>query len=83
MMEEYINNVLRPRIQGDGGEIAIINEGKYGIGANNSEMSLSLLRATIRPDPTSDIGRHHFSYLIYPHAEDFVKAEVPMNTIRR
>ena len=59
-----------------GGGIALINEGKYGIGARNNEMSLSLLRATIRPDPTSDIGRHHFSYLIYPHAGDFVEAQV-------
>ncbi|MBE6828279.1 MAG: alpha-mannosidase [Ruminococcaceae bacterium] len=59
----------------DGG-IAIINEGKYGIGAYRNEMSLSLLRATIRPDPTSDIGRHNFSYMIYPHADDFIKAGI-------
>ncbi len=59
-----------------GGGIAIINKGKYGIGAYRSGMSLSLLRATIRPDPTSDMGRHNFSYVIYPHGGDFVKAGV-------
>ena len=59
-----------------GGGIAIINEGKYGIGAENSTMSLSLLRATIRPDPTSDIGTHDFSYMIYPHAGTFIDAGV-------
>ena len=39
-------------------------------------MALSLLRATIRPDPTSDIGRHNFCYLIYPHAGDAIDAGI-------
>ena len=59
----------------DGG-IAIINDSKYGVGLLENSMSLSLLRATIRPDVTSDIGHHEFSYMIYPHTEDFVKAEI-------
>ncbi len=59
----------------DGG-IALINDSKYGVGLLENSMSLSLLRATIRPDVTSDIGRHEFSYMIYPHTEDFVKAEI-------
>ena len=33
----------------DGG-VALINDGKYGIGFDENTMSLSLLRATIRPD---------------------------------
>lgn len=59
----------------DGG-VAIINEGKYGIGAKENVMSLSLLRATIRPDPTSDIGTHNFCYMIYPHASGFTDAAI-------
>lgn len=59
----------------DGG-IALINDSKYGVGLLENSMSLSLLRATIRPDVTSDIGHHEFSYMIYPHTEDFVKAEI-------
>ena len=39
-------------------------------------MALSLLRATIRPDPTSDMGRHDFCYMIYPHAADAVTAGI-------
>ena len=39
-------------------------------------MSLSLLRATERPDTTSDIGHHSFSYAILPHAGDPVTAGV-------
>jgi alpha-mannosidase len=59
----------------DGG-IALINDSKYGVGLLENSMSLSLLRATVRPDVTSDIGHHEFSYMIYPHGDDFVKAEI-------
>ncbi len=56
--------------------IAIINDGKYGIGFDNNTMSLSLLRATIRPDVTSDMGLHNFCYMIMPHNTDFVSAGI-------
>lgn len=59
-----------------GGGIALINAGKYGVSAEESTMALSLLRATIRPDPTSDMGKHDFCYMIYPHADDAVKAGI-------
>ena len=59
-----------------GGGIALVNAGKYGVSAEESTMALSLLRATIRPDPTSDMGRHDFCYMIYPHAADAVTAGI-------
>ncbi len=59
----------------DGG-VAIINDGKYGIGFDNNVMSLSLLRATIRPDVTSDMGMHNFCYMIMPHRNDAVQAGI-------
>ena len=59
----------------DGG-IALINDGKYGIGFDKNTMSLSLLRATIRPDVTSDMGHHDFCYMIYPHENGAVEAGV-------
>lgn len=59
----------------DGG-VAIINDGKYGIGFDNNVMSLSLLRATIRPDVTSDMGMHNFCYMIMPHSDDAVQAGI-------
>ncbi|MBQ8209746.1 MAG: alpha-mannosidase [Clostridia bacterium] len=59
-----------------GAGLAVINNGKYGIGVEPDSISLSLLRATERPDPTSDIGHHEFTYLIVPHSGDFVEAEI-------
>jgi len=59
----------------DGG-VAIINENKYGVGLEGDEISLSLLRATIRPDITADLGHHDFCYLIVPHSGDAVSAGI-------
>lgn len=59
-----------------GGGIAIINDSKYGAGFEKNRISLSLLRATIRPDVTSDIGKHNFCYMILPHKDDAVTAKI-------
>ncbi len=59
-----------------GGGVAIINDGKYGVGFDENVMSLSLLRATIRPDVTSDMGMHNFCYMIMPHSRDAVSANI-------
>lgn len=58
------------------GGIAIMNEGKYGVGFDKNLISLSLLRSTIRPDVTSDTGCHDFCYMIYPHAGNALSADI-------
>lgn len=58
------------------GGIAIINEGKYGLGVEEKGMSLSLIRSNIRPDIMSDIGHHDFCYVILPHRGDAVEAGI-------
>lgn len=59
----------------DGG-IALINDGKYGVGIDGNHITLSLLRATIRPDITSDMGHHNFCYEILPHAGNHIEARI-------
>ncbi len=59
-----------------GAGVAVINSGKYGVGLEGGEVSLSLLRATIRPDITSDMGRHDLKYMIWPHSGADATAEV-------
>ena len=59
-----------------GAGLAVINSGKYGVGLEGNEVSLSLLRSTIRPDITSDMGRHDLRYLLLPHEGDHVAAGV-------
>ena len=60
----------------ESGGIALINENKYGVGIEENGMSLSLLRANIRPDIQSDIGHHNFCYAILPHKGSAVSAGI-------
>ncbi len=59
-----------------GSGLAVINREKYGLGLEGDEVNLSLLRATIRPDITSDMGHHEISYRILPHRDGLVEAGV-------
>ncbi len=59
-----------------GAGIAFLNNGKYGVGLNGNHITLSLLRATIRPDITSDMGHHEFCYQIVPHAGNHIEARI-------
>ena len=58
---------------------SLINNTKYGYDAKGNVLRISLLRSPTWPDATADRGRHSFSYSLYPHANDWKKAE----TVRR
>ena len=51
-----------------GSGIAIINEGKYGVGLEKDEDLLKSSSCNYPPDITSDIGHHDFCYTILPHS---------------
>lgn len=59
-----------------GAGVAFVNEGLYGVGAQDNRVTLSLLRAPLRPDILADRGRHMFCYQILPHAGGPVEAGV-------
>ena len=65
----------------DGG-VAVINDSKYGVGVSGNGVTLSLLRATERPDPVSDLGAHDFCYLILPHTGSHTDAAVGREALR-
>lgn len=56
--------------------VSLMTDCKYGYSVHDNVMRISLLRGAEYPDPTADIGHHHFSYAIYPHVGSFVEAEV-------
>jgi alpha-mannosidase len=56
--------------------VAILNDAKYGHGAYENVMTLSLLRSPLYPDPMADEGEHRFTYSIFPHAGDWTEAGV-------
>jgi alpha-mannosidase len=56
--------------------VALLNDCKYGYGAQGNVLRLSLLRSPKSPDPVADMGHHSFRYALLPHAGDFRTAGV-------
>lgn len=50
---------------------ALLNDCKYGSDVLGSKVGLTLIKTATYPNPVSDIGRHTFTYSLYPHAGDF------------
>ncbi len=55
----------------DGYGLSILNDCKYGYGAEGSTLSLSLLKSATYPNPAADKEVHRFTYSVYPHGGDF------------
>ena len=62
--------------------LSLLNDGKYGHSATRDTLFLSLLRGTMYPDPTADLGHHEFSYALLPHAGDHADANVALEATR-
>ena len=56
--------------------VALLNDCKYGYSIWDSDMELSLLRASNYPSPQRDEGVHTLTYWFYPHAGDIYAAKV-------
>ncbi len=59
--------------QGDYG-VSLLNDCKYGHEANGKTIRLSLLKGSVYPDESADIGQHHFTYALYPHPGSWEEA---------
>ena len=55
---------------------ALLNNCKYGYRVKGHELSLSLLRAAVHPDPDADRGVNRFTYAFLPHAGDLASSDV-------
>ena len=51
--------------------MALLNDCKYGISAEDGNLCLTLHRGGTHPDVTGDEGLHEMTYALYPHAEAF------------
>lgn len=54
--------------------VSLLNDSKYGYDVQGSHIRLSLLRAPKWPDISADLGRHAFTYSLYPHSGDWTEA---------
>jgi alpha-mannosidase len=51
----------------DGQGVALVNSSKYGFSLEGDTLTMTLLRASIDPDPLPDIGDHIVEYALVPH----------------
>ena len=56
--------------------VALLNNCKYGHGATDDEISLTLIKTSHYPDESGDVGEHSFSYALYPHMGDWREGDV-------
>lgn len=55
--------------------VSLLNDCKYGYDSKPNQLRLTLLRSASWPDPQADIGKHEFTYAIYPHAGNWQTAQ--------
>ncbi len=65
--------------------VSVLNDCKYGHSVDQGKMAVTLLRSTSSPDESADMGIHHFTYSLYPHAGDWrdgqtVRKALELNT---
>jgi alpha-mannosidase len=60
------------------GGLSVLNDSKYGYDAKGNVLRISLLRSPKWPDPQADMGKHEFTYALYPHA-----GAVGVDTVRQ
>lgn len=74
-MFEVVNHKYTDMSESEYG-IAILNDCKYGISTNGSNMRLSLHKGGCRPDPRGDQGIHRMMYSFLPHNTNFSATSV-------
>lgn len=58
------------------GGVSLLNNCKYGYDAQPHQLRLTLLRGATWPDPEADLGKHEFTYAVYPHGGSWQTAGV-------
>ncbi len=56
--------------------VALLNDCKYGHGASDDELTLTLIKTSHYPDKSGDVGEHSFAYALYPHQGDWREGNV-------
>jgi alpha-mannosidase len=51
----------------EGQGITLVNTSKYGFSVEDTTLTMTLLRASIDPDPLPDLGEHFIQYALVPH----------------
>lgn len=55
--------------------VSLINDCKYGYSVKDTNLSITLLKSSKYPDPNADMGKHNFTYSLYPHDGNVVTGD--------
>ena len=55
---------------------ALLNDGIYALSTDRGELALTLCRAPLVPDDKNNLGKHVFTYSLYPFATSFAQSGV-------
>ncbi|HIW72782.1 MAG TPA: alpha-mannosidase [Firmicutes bacterium] len=55
--------------------VSLLNDCKYGYNIYGNEMNITLLKSAKEPDYAADMGVHHFTYALLPHAGTVTQAD--------
>ncbi len=59
--------------------VSLMNDCKYGYSLNESDISITLIKSGIFPNPEADQEVHEFTYSLYPHDGDYREGKVLQN----
>lgn len=59
--------------------VSLMNDCKYGYSFEESDISITLIKSGIFPNPDADKEIHQFTYSLYPHEGDFREGKVNQN----
>jgi alpha-mannosidase len=54
-----------------GAGVTLVNTSKYGFSVEGDTLNMTLLRASIDPDPLPDLGEHVIEWALVPHGENW------------
>ena len=57
--------------------VALLNDGRYGVAAEDTSFGLSVAKTPMYPDFAADSETNSFTYSVYPHKGGWERAEVP------
>jgi alpha-mannosidase len=63
--------------------VALLADCKHGYSVHAGTLWLSLLKGAIDPDPLADVGAHHFTYCLLPHAAGLQEVRKAAYTLTR
>lgn len=58
------------------GDLAILNDSKYGYTAKGNTLTMTLIRSSYDPDPEPNPGHHVWNYAIHPKSENETWADI-------